>query len=352
MTNRTSNLNLYKWDKTDSKQTTITEMATNMDVIDSSLAEIMPQNTPKMKGASFYFKTDTDINNVSDSILDQVKNDGVTHIALCPILVNDDTINNSNLAMSYTTSALTNLVSKVSSKGFQFIFKFHLGKKSNGQNAYSDVPPTDPTTLFNQLQTCILTTLSVSQNVALVCMANESPMLTHNYRSNWQTLINAIRSQNPTIKITNSPTFADMQNDSCVFWDLCDYIGTNIYPMVTKNAVPSVQEVRKAMSGELSSNSYTYVQKLYYLTQKYNKDFIITEFAILPYEYQASATGSWQAQGAYNEQVQANYYQGVFDVFLNMEHCAGIFIWSLTDNYTFINRQAESVVSSSFKGVV
>jgi hypothetical protein len=39
MTNRTSNYNLYKWDKTDSKQTTITEMAANMDVIDSSLAE-------------------------------------------------------------------------------------------------------------------------------------------------------------------------------------------------------------------------------------------------------------------------------------------------------------------------
>jgi hypothetical protein len=39
MTNRTSNLNLYKWDKTDSKQTTITEMAANMDVIDSSLAD-------------------------------------------------------------------------------------------------------------------------------------------------------------------------------------------------------------------------------------------------------------------------------------------------------------------------
>jgi hypothetical protein len=39
MVNRTSNINLYKWDKTDSKQTTIIEMAANMDVIDSSLAE-------------------------------------------------------------------------------------------------------------------------------------------------------------------------------------------------------------------------------------------------------------------------------------------------------------------------
>jgi hypothetical protein len=39
MVNRTSNYNLYKWDKTDSKLTTITEMANNADIIDAALAE-------------------------------------------------------------------------------------------------------------------------------------------------------------------------------------------------------------------------------------------------------------------------------------------------------------------------
>jgi hypothetical protein len=43
MVNRTNNSGLYKWDKTDSKQTTITEMAANMDIIDLSLAESTSQ---------------------------------------------------------------------------------------------------------------------------------------------------------------------------------------------------------------------------------------------------------------------------------------------------------------------
>jgi hypothetical protein len=39
----TTNSNLYKWQSTDTKQTTITEMANNMDKLDASLAEIATQ---------------------------------------------------------------------------------------------------------------------------------------------------------------------------------------------------------------------------------------------------------------------------------------------------------------------
>jgi hypothetical protein len=327
----------------------VTKLKNYQENIGTPLSIITPQKTPKMKGASFYFRLDTDISNITDSVLNQIKNDGVTHAVLCPIIRNNDAIDTNNLSMDYTTGALTTLVNRILAKGLSIIFKFHLARISDGKNGYGSNSPSNPSVFFSNLQSIILTTLNVSQNISLVCLANESSMITQNYRSNWQTLIAAIRTQNPTIKITNSPTFADIQNDLCVFWDLCDYIGTNIYPVASYSQVPTVREFKNSLYSELSSIGYQYVQKLYNLTKKYNKDFIITEFGILPYEYQGKDTGSWTALGNYNEQVQANYYQAMFDIFLNMEHCAGVFIWSLTDAYTFLNRQAEQVVINSFK---
>jgi hypothetical protein len=66
MVNRTSNINLYKWDKTDSKQTTIIEMAANMDVIDSSLAESATDIKQRGFNAKHYLATG---DGVTDDIL-------------------------------------------------------------------------------------------------------------------------------------------------------------------------------------------------------------------------------------------------------------------------------------------
>lgn len=304
--------------------------------------------TPKVCGVSHYFKDDTALAVITQSFVQALGADHATHIVLCPLLVNDDATGANNLHYEYTIPALTAAIATIAAEGLGVILKFHLVKNSDG---HSLEEPTDQDALIADLRECILDTLDASQSIEIVCVANESPTICAGNRAAWESLFAAIRAQNPGIKITNSALFSEIKNATCVFWDLCDYIGCNAYPScVDYNTVGTYDDALRAMYYTYR-NDETYVTSMYKIARRYDKSYLITEMGIRPYAWQMASPSVWTALGTSNETVQADYYRAALETFLHAGSCAGMFVWNATDGFTFVGKAAESVLSAAFEEV-
>ncbi|PAD35984.1 glycoside hydrolase family 113 [Terribacillus saccharophilus] len=331
-----------------SDYTKVSSQLTNTDQKVTGLNRMLNgSDNKKIMSASFYFWNNLTINdNVLNKTytLDRLKELGFTHITLCILLQCRDTSTFNSWGYDYTLDKFKEMVRFIQDYGFKIIVKFH-PNDSGGNSIYKNNNfPSDPTAMFSTLQKCIVDTIK-GNDVEIVCLANESPNITENYRDQWFQLINAVRTSNPEIKVTNSPTFWDVEHDTCVFWDLCDYIGGNIYPKSTDEPVASINTITKSMYQSFD-NQYHYFFKFLELSKKYNKPYLITEVGILPYESQTFDPASWSPlSNVYNEDVQYNFYKSFLNTYMNADSCAGILIWSVTDpNFNFIGRKGETAI--------
>jgi hypothetical protein len=300
------------------------------------------------KGVSYYIADDTSLNDLlnNTSLHASLKNDGVTDIIICIIV--SATVDNATV--QYTIPKLKSVVEYLQGQGFNISFKFHPNNNEGYSVFTGSVVPTDPATWFAAYKAILLQALAVSQNIKIVSVVNESESITQtqNYKTYWQDIITSIKAQNQTIKTTASPSQGggDLSEDKCVFWDLVDYLGVNYYPSTPYIQVPTIRECKRTMYQLVSG--LPCFQLMVNQCLKYGKKIIITEIGVTPHEYQTSAPYNWTDLGAYNETVQANFYEAFLNVLTNMSVCEGLFIWNVRDGYTFVDLEAENIVKKYY----
>lgn len=184
--------------------------------------------------------------------------------------------------------------------------KLHLGTQySDGFNR-GDYLPSDVNAYFTNWQTICLhyASLCVQNNIPILCIGCEQPNQTSStYLTKWQTIINAIKAQYPTLLLTYAPkTWEFTTVDNQGLFGLLDIIGVNVYLSYSLTplsvATPSLDDLCKAFYGDRSQQNV--IGTINQLANTYGKPFFITEIGcmptdkglsnVVPYDYQTQPT--------------------------------------------------------------
>ena len=194
-----------------------------------------------------------------------------------------------------------------------------------------DLAPSNPAAWFASYQTFILhyAQIAADNNVGMLVIGTELATLTGPaYKSNWETIIAAIRAQNPdlTLAYGANATSATDEFTTVSFWSDVDIIGVDGYFPLTNGPDPTVAALVAAWSDNKSG--FNIVSALRNLQSTYNKPLIFTE---LGYE---SATGANEEPyasltTAYDPTEQQNCYEAFFEVFSQQTSwMKGVFWWN------------------------
>ena len=228
------------------------------------------------------------------------------------------------------------------------------------------IAPTNPAAWFASYATFINHYARIAQknHVELFCVGCELDGMDNSYYSNWSTVISGVRA------IYNGPlTYAPMWGGykSVVFWALLDYAGIDAYFPLSNAQTPSVNNLVTGWSSyTVSGTVLNWLQEIETWQATINKPVIFTEIGCLPVDYGAS--DSFNSNGPYNPQVQANYYEAALQAFANKPWFAGMFWWAWysyptaggagniidsngnVTNWTPQNRPAQSVLTADRLG--
>jgi uncharacterized membrane protein len=193
--------------------------------------------------------------------------------------------------------------------------------------------PTNPTAWFQSYQTFILHYAQIaSQNgVGLLVIGTELKSLSGSaYKSNWETIITALRTQYPdlTLAYGANATGAGDEFTTVSFWADVDIIGVDGYFPLTNQTDPSLSALVSAWTG--NKNGFNAVAALKNLQSTYNKPLIFTEIGYV------SVAGTNEQpyaslNGAYDPTEQQNCYEAFFEVFSQQTAwMKGVFWWEWT----------------------
>ena len=193
--------------------------------------------------------------------------------------------------------------------------------------------PTSPTAWFASYQTFILhyAQLASQNNVGFLVIGTELKSLTTStYKSNWETIISAIRSQYPglTLIYGANATGAGDEFTSVSFWGDVDIIGVDGYFPLTNQNDPSLAALIAAWTNNKSG--FNIVAALKNLQSTYNKPLIFSEIGYV------SVSGTNQQPyasitGTYDTTEQQNCYEAFFEVFSPQSSwMKGVFWWDWT----------------------
>ena len=193
--------------------------------------------------------------------------------------------------------------------------------------------PTNPAAWFASYQTFILhyAQLATQNNVGMLVIGTELKTLTTStYKSYWETIISALRTQYPglTLVYGANATGAGDEFTSVSFWADVDIIGVDGYFPLTNQTDPSLSALVAAWTSNASG--FNIVAALKNLQSTYNKPLIFSEIGYVsvsgtnekPY---ASITGTYDATE------QQNCYEAFFEVFSQQTSwMKGVFWWDWT----------------------
>ena len=193
--------------------------------------------------------------------------------------------------------------------------------------------PTNPTAWFASYQTFILhyAQLASQNNVGFLVIGTELKSLTTaTYKSNWETIISAIRTQYPglTLIYGANATGAGDEFTSVSFWGDVDIIGVDGYFPLTNQNDPSLAALIAAWTNNKSG--FNIVAALKNLQSTYNKPLIFSEIGYV------SVSGTNQQPyasitGTYDTTEQQNCYEAFFQVFSPQSAwMKGVFWWDWT----------------------
>ena len=193
--------------------------------------------------------------------------------------------------------------------------------------------PTNPAAWFASYQTFILhyAQIATQNNVGMLVIGTEFVSLSGSaYKSNWETIISALRSQYPnlTLAYAANATYAGDEFTKVSFWADIDVIGVDGYFPLTNTNDPSLAALIAAWSNNQSG--YNIVSGLKNLQATYNKPLIFTEIGYV------SVSGTNQKPyanitGTYDPTEQQNCYEAFFQVFSAQNAwMKGVFWWDWT----------------------
>ncbi len=162
-----------------------------------------------------------------------------------------------------------------------------------------------------------LATIADSMEVALFCIGTELRASAVHRPQFWRKLIKKVKTiyKGP---ITYSANWDEY--DQITFWNELDYIGVNAYFPISDSATPQVHNTLK--------NWQPILQKMQKISQKNQRQLIITEFGYQNVDYAGKQPWTHEYQNAQpNYQSQINLYEAFFQSFWSKSWVAGGFLW-------------------------
>ena len=306
----------------------------NVNKINEKINKISTTLTIKSVGIQLQDNNEMDyfINNFNDKLV-KIKSLGVTDVILCPVIYN----RNTRVDLSFTFDKLISCCNLVKNNGLKLSVKVHCWGDSFGESFNK--------TLWFESYKNVLTRILDIGDIVRIGMMNETPFLTNNdnYKTNWESLCNYIKTTYPNVELISSPTSSSEYN---VLNHFCDYICFNCYP--NDNVNKPVQPIGALLEGIYNYTDFDIEGK--YKNPNYNKKKIfITECGIQPYEYAHLHPWQWETNPnqPYNEDVQYNFYSDIIGYCESTDWITGLSWWisGASDNtWTFLNRKTENII--------
>ena len=123
----------------------------------------------------------------------------------------------------------------------------------------------------------------------------------------------------PVPRAAFSPNAPHGEDARIKWWDAVDYMGMDVWPLLTNKNAPTVEELKAAWT------DIGYIARLESLYQRFNKPIIFTEIGYPSYDGVNKMPALLQPAAAVDLQEQADCYQAVLEVFWEKPWLAGIF---------------------------
>ncbi|MGB3467952.1 MAG: hypothetical protein WBA74_21885, partial [Cyclobacteriaceae bacterium] len=251
-----------------------------------------------------------------------------------------------------TVAGTVNIVQEAQKQGLQVMIKPHIWVGGQGWAGDFELSGEENWREWErQFDAYILTyaKLADSLDVEIFCMATEFRKVVQKRPQYWQKLITKIRKVYSG-QLTYAANWDNYQE--VTFWDQLDFIGIDAYFPLVHEPTPSVDQLKKEWQ--------TIHSELRSLSEKHGKKILFTE-----YGYQSVDLGAgkhWEIDlrsGPVNEEVQANAYEALYEVFWAEKWFAGGFLWKWYPNhqraggpdnkrFTPQNKLAEEVITTYY----
>jgi hypothetical protein len=190
--------------------------------------------------------------------------------------------------------------------------------------------------------------IAAAENVELFCVGAEL-RTTETQETRWRNVFAAVR------KIYSGKVYYSGEGEDIKWWDASDYIAQDAYPSLTNSSVdPTTVTIADLVSAWNST-----INSLYSQSVKHNRPVLLSETGICSISKKGLYNLPWFFecyQYNVNLQVQANYYEAVFQSLWNKDWIAGVFFWKWSSeggpsDPTFFprNKPAANVMSKYFK---
>ena len=251
-----------------------------------------------------------------------------TSTSIAPETTNSPGYNNS-YPLSPTDAAVVSAIKSLQAQGFVVSLKPQVDSLDGIFRG--TFAPTSPAAWFQSYQAFILhyAQLASQNNVGMLVIGTELKSLsTSTYKSYWETIISALRTQYPSLTLVYAANSTGPGDEftTVSFWQDVDIIGVDGYFPLTSQADPSLSALIAAWTS--NSSGFNIVAALKNLQSTYNKPLIFSELGYV------SVSGTNEKpyasiSGAYDPTEQQNCYEAFFEVFSQQTAwMKGIFWWA------------------------
>ncbi len=231
-------------------------------------------------------------------------------------------------ALTPTDSAVISAIRALQAQGFVVSLKPHVDSLDGVFRG--NFAPSNVSAWFASYQTFILhyAQIASQNNVGMLVIGTELKSLSGSaYKSYWETIITALRTQYPNLTLVYgaNATGAGDEFTTVSFWADVDIIGVDGYFPLTNQADPTVSSLVAAWTNNKSG--FNIVTALKNLQSTYNKPLIFTEIGYV------SVSGTNEQPyasiaGNYDATEQQNCYEAFFEVFsAQTSWMKGVFWW-------------------------
>lgn len=240
-------------------------------------------------------------------------------------------------------SAFISDIQKLHVRGFYTMLKPHLWMSSGWRSSISFEDKNDWNIWFEDYRKNMIhyALLAQKTNVHMFCIGTELNSSLKNNPLKWLDLVREVKSIY-TGKLTYAANWDD-DLDFTEFWNQMDFIGIQAYYPLTKNANPSLQQIKEGW------NKYT--SKLKSISEEYDKQILFTEVGYRNDIYATQSPWEWGNffQRLYRKKsnkTQQLAYRALFESCWNQPWFAGTFPWEWrSSDFPIYKKPAHNTIS-------
>lgn len=178
--------------------------------------------------------------------------------------------------------------------------------------------------------------------------------------SNWQTLVNNLKTSYPDIKFGYSSDFSGIEwalnnkrNNANTMLDYLDFIAFNTYPVLNyQNAWDAAYDNNGGSKNDKKNILYaqSYIDYILELNRLYGKDVIISEVGCTGRD--KSLRNPIDVTYPINTNIQGLYYDIMFQSIASIDAVLALYVWSAREPFNFYGTTGETTISDYFNGGV